>query len=208
MPSPRILVPLAPGFEEIEVIVPVNLWRRAGWDVLTAGLQPGPLEASRKTRHLADAEWSEVLSQNFDLIYLPGGRPGADHLRNSSPLLARLQAQAEAGRWIAAICAAPIVLEAAGLLHGKRWTAHPSAQAEIASGTSTHRPIEQDGHLITGRSAGVAAELALTVLRNLAGWSAVESVQQGYLAEPYLLDACHPDRFPAPPRTPEGHQTT
>lgn len=190
MTTPFILVPLAPGFEEIEAIVPIDLWRRAGFKVMSAGLTSGPIEASRKTRHLADAQLADVLDHAFDLIYLPGGRPGADHLRDCHPLRERLRRQHEENGWIAAICAAPIALHAAGLLTGRRWTCHPTAEKEIDAGTPTGRAVELDGQLLTGRSAGVAAELALRVIHELAGWPVLESVQQGYLAEPYLLDSC------------------
>lgn len=202
MNPPRILVPLAPGFEEIEAIVPIDLWRRANFTVITAGLVPGPITASRQTRHLPDALLSEVLEQPFDLIYLPGGRPGADALRDCAPLLTRLRQHADSGQRIAAICAAPLALEAAGLLYDRTWTGHPTIQDEIRSGTCTRLPLQIDGNLFTAQAAGVAAELALTLIRALADWPTVLHVQKGYLASPAVLDS-----IPAPllpPSTPSG----
>ncbi|GAB4245808.1 MAG: DJ-1/PfpI family protein [Candidatus Methylacidiphilales bacterium] len=193
MNPPRILVPLAPGFEEIEAIVPIDLWRRAGFNVTSAGLVAGPITASRHTQHLPDTLLSTVLDQPFELIYLPGGRPGADHLRDCKPLLHRLCLQSESGLRLAAICAAPLALDAAGLLHNRTWTGHPTIRKDIRAGTCSGSLLEIDRNLVTGQSAGVAAELALTLIHELADWATVLKVQEGYLASPAVLES-----IPAP----------
>lgn len=187
MSAIRILVPLAGSFEEIEAIVPVDVWRRAGFEVVTAGVEDGPVTASRQTRHLPDAWLDVVLSQDFDLIYLPGGRPGADTLAAHEELCARLIRQDAEGKWIAAICAAPLALDKAGLLKGRAFTCHPGAEAEITSGVSTKKAVEIFGKLVTGRAAGTAMELALAVVKLLAGPDKVAEVQKGLQCEPGLL---------------------
>jgi len=182
-----ILVPLGEGFEEIEAIAPIDIWRRAGFHVTTATLSANPLTATRQTRHLADSTLDEVLNQDFDLIYLPGGRPGADNLAAHDQLLKKLQQQAAAQKWIAAICAAPLALNAAGLLNGKKFTCHPTAVSDLKGVSPLNERIVIDGKLITGIAAGAAFELALTVIRLVSGAEAVTKVNQSLLCHPSLL---------------------
>jgi 4-methyl-5(b-hydroxyethyl)-thiazole monophosphate biosynthesis len=181
-----ILVPLADGFEEIEAIVPVDVWRRAGFSVTTAALTANPLTATRQTRHLADSLLAEVIDRDFDLIYLPGGRPGADHLAANRQLLKKLQQQAAAQKWLVAICAAPLALNAAGLLAGKKFTCHPAAVGELSDVSPPAERIVIDGKLVTGIAAGAAFELALTVVRLIGGPDAAAKVNQGLFCHPAL----------------------
>lgn len=184
-----VLVPLAEGFEEIEAIVPVDVWRRAGFAVTMAALTVNPLTATRGTRHLADVRLADVIDSEFDLIYLPGGRPGADNLATDGALLEKLRRQAAAQKWLAAICAAPLVLNAAGLLRGKKFTCHPSAAGELPGVAPLSERIVIDDKLVTGIAAGAAYELALTVVKLVAGAAAVEQVNQGLLCHPALTAA-------------------
>jgi protein deglycase len=183
----RILVPLAEGFEEIEAIVPVDLFRRAGFEVTTAALAGNPVRASRGTVHVADAFLGEVLERDFTLIYLPGGLPGADHLAAHGPLLRRLQAQAQAGGWIAAICAAPKVLAAAGLLEGRRFTIHPGSAQGVRPLVPQPARVVVDGKLVTGIGAGASFELALRLVERLAGPARVDEINRGLLCPAALL---------------------
>ena len=178
-----ILAPLAEGFEEIEAIVPIDVWRRAGFEVTTAALTANPLTATRQTRHLADAPLAEVIDREFDLIYLPGGRPGADNLAANDALLKKLQQHAASQKWIAAICAAPLALNAAGLLRGKKFTCHPSIVGELAELAPSNERIVIDSKLITAIAAGAAFELALTVVKLAANSEMVNRVNQGLLFE-------------------------
>ncbi|HHB13316.1 MAG TPA: DJ-1 family protein, partial [Chromatiales bacterium] len=82
--SKRVLVPLAEGFEELEAVTVIDLLRRAGIEVVTAGLQPGPVRGSRGTVIVPDVSLDQVLDEDFDMVVLPGGLPGADHL-NEDP---------------------------------------------------------------------------------------------------------------------------
>jgi 4-methyl-5(b-hydroxyethyl)-thiazole monophosphate biosynthesis len=181
MDKPRILVPMTDGCEEIEVIIPVDVWRRAGFEVITAGLSSQPVQAARQTRHLPDEMLEGVLGEVYDLIYLPGGRPGADHLAGHTGLIERLQRQQQDGKWIAAICAAPLVLDRAGLLSGKKFACHPGARAELTTACAVDERIVVDGKLITGIAAGAAMELALRVVQELAGPERVKEVDAGLL---------------------------
>lgn len=182
----RILVPLAEDFEEIEAIVPIDVWRRAGYEVIVAGLQPSPLRATRKTRHVADVLLDEVLGDEYELIFLPGGLPGADHLAAHDALGERLKKQAADGKWIAAICAAPKVLDKQGLLAGRSFTCHPGTREALQS-PATDARVVVDGKLITGIAAGAAMELALTVVREISGEEKVREVNAGLLCSSALL---------------------
>jgi protein deglycase len=171
MPDPesiRVLVPLAPGAEELEAVTIVDLLRRAGFTVILAGLDDGPVRCSRGTVIVPDRTLEEVRTEPFDLVVLPGGLPGSDHLRDDPRVQALLRRQVEAGGLVGAICAAPKALASAGLLRGHRATAYPGALDE-AGLAPTGAPVEVDGGVVTGRGPGVAMEFALALIEQLAG---------------------------------------
>ena len=176
----RVLVPLAPGAEELEAVTIIDLLRRAGFTVVVAGLDDGPVQCSRGTVILPDQPLAAVLNEDFDLIVLPGGLPGADHLRNDARVQSLLLRQSDAGRLLGAICAAPKALASAGLLKGRRATAYTGALDE--SGTpSTGAAVEIDAGIVTGRGPGVAMDFALTLIEQLAGAEARTRVERPLL---------------------------
>jgi len=167
----QVLVPLAQGCEELEAITITDLLVRAGVEVTTAGLDDQPVTASRGTTIIPDTSIDTVLDRTFDLIVLPGGLPGADHLRDNDKILTLLKNHAGEGKYIAAICAAPKAVAAAGLLDGKKATAYPGVlealgndQIEVAD-----TAIEIDGKIITSRGPGTAMDFALTLIELLEG---------------------------------------
>ncbi len=165
---PSVLVPLPAGFEELETVAPVDVLRRAGAEVTIAALGPERTVAGRNGMVLvADALLADRLGADYDLVLLPGG-PGVKLLRADPALRAALQRQAAAGRWLAAICAAPTVLLDAGLLAGRRYTAHPSVAGELPHILATERVVV-DGHLVTSRGAGTALEFGLALVKRLFG---------------------------------------
>ena len=113
----KVLVPLAPGFEELEAVTIIDLLRRAEIDVTVAGLEEGAVTGSRGTRILPDTLLAQSTDSDYDMIVLPGGLPGADNLNSDSRIHALLQQMSDQGKYIAAICAAPKVLATAGLLN-------------------------------------------------------------------------------------------
>jgi 4-methyl-5(b-hydroxyethyl)-thiazole monophosphate biosynthesis len=165
---PTVLVPLAEGFEEIETFAPVDLLRRAGIEVTTAALAPGIHVTGRCgiTAH-ADKSLADVVGGNFDLIFLPGG-PGTKLLRADARVRELVVKQYDAGRWLAAICAAPTVLNDCGLLAGRRYTAHFSVAAELPAILARERVVT-DGKITTSRGAGTAVEFGLHLVGLLAG---------------------------------------
>jgi 4-methyl-5(b-hydroxyethyl)-thiazole monophosphate biosynthesis len=166
MPQPTVLVFLADGFEEIEVVVPVDLLRRAGASVTTAALGDGIHVTGRSgvTLH-SDTTAAAAEGTPFDCVFVPGG-PGVSRLRTDPRVLARLQRQNESAGWIAAICAAPVVLKDAGVLGGRRHTAHFSVASELPGALLGERVVV-DGHLITSRGAGTAFEFGLALVEAL-----------------------------------------
>jgi len=163
---PTVLVILAEGFEEIEAVTPIDLLRRAGAEVTVAALGEGIHVTGRNglTMH-ADAPLAGVLERDFDGIVLPGG-PGAQRLRADPRVIDRVRRQHAAGRWIAAICAAPAVLHDAGLLTGRRYTAHFSVAGELP-GILAAEKVVADGCLLTSRGAGTALDFGLALVERL-----------------------------------------
>lgn len=164
---PRVLMLLAEGFEEIEMTAPLDLLRRAGAEVVSASIGEHFHVTGRcgLTVH-ADATLAALGAEtSFDLLLLPGG-PGVRLLRGDPRVRTLLLAQHEVGGWIAAICAAPTVLNDAGLLSGRRYTAHHSVADELPAILKSERVVV-DGKLITSRGAGTAIDFALKLVELL-----------------------------------------
>ena len=179
--SKRVLCLLADGFEEIEALTPVDLLRRAGAEVVLASLTSERLVTGRcQITVRADSALADVTHEGFDLLFLPGG-PGVAALR-ADGLPARLAAEfAHAGKPVAAICAAPTVLADAGLLKGKRFTAHFSVYSELPAVLPAERVVE-DGALITSRGAGTALDFGLALVRRLFGEGKLKEVAESIMA--------------------------
>jgi len=161
-----VLVPLAAEFEELEAAAPIDLLRRAGGEVVVASLADDRWVMGRSgLRWEADQTLAAALGRNYDCVFLPGG-PGVKHLRADPRLVPLLREQDRRGGWIAAICAAPAVLQDAGLLEGRRFTAHFSVAAELPERLADERTVV-DGRLLTGRGAGVAIDFGLLMVAQL-----------------------------------------
>lgn len=166
---PTVLAILAEGFEEIEATAPIDLLRRAGAEVTVAALGDGIHVTGRSglTMH-ADTPLAALEAQgprDFDCIFLPGG-PGVKHLRADPRVRALVLRHHAAGRWLAAICAAPTVLHDAGLLTGRRYTAHFSVANELPAILADERVVA-DGRLLTSRGAGTALDFGLLLVEKL-----------------------------------------
>ena len=177
----RVLMPLVEGFEEIETLAPVDLLRRAGVTVTMAALGDGIQVTGRSgvTVH-ADALWMNVEETEADALVLPGG-PGVKAMRADERVVKKAREMAQQGKLVAAICAAPLVLHDAGLLEGKRFTAHDSTWGELAGALGEERVVE-DGQVITSRGAGTALEFGLALVRRLYGGAAAEQVARAIMA--------------------------
>lgn len=178
----HVLVPLAQGCEELEAVTVIDLLRRAGVKVVTAGLNNEPVKASRGVTLIPDTNLDDVLALDFDMVVLPGGR-GAD-LLDEDPRIHRIVKQmADSGKAVAAICAAPKVLAHAGVLAGKRATCFPGAiapaEAEAQGIELVDRPVVRDNAVTTSRGPGTAMDFALQLIEELAGADKRDEVEAG-----------------------------
>ncbi|MBT8060803.1 MAG: DJ-1/PfpI family protein [Gammaproteobacteria bacterium] len=175
----RVLVPLAEGCEEMEAVTIIDLLRRGGIEVVAAGLSDGPVTGSRGTRILPDTTLDEALETDFDMVVLPGGLPGSDHLAADDRVTGLLRRMNESGRFVGAVCAAPKVLARAGILDGKRATAFPGVLQAEAHPDIGGEPVVRDGTVITSRSAGTAMDFGLALVEALAGRETRKEVEAG-----------------------------
>jgi len=176
----KVLVPIAEGCEELEAITVIDLLRRAGIEVITAGLEAGPVKASRGVVLVPDMTLDESLSQEYDMVVLPGGGPGADRLDADMRIRELLVNMANSEKFTAAICAAPKVLKSAGLLEGKAVTCYPGVmESSDTPGLDTDQPVVQDGKVVTSRGPGTAIDFSLTLIENLTDTNTRDEVEAG-----------------------------
>ena len=179
----KALVPLAPGFEDIEAVSIIDVLRRGQVEVVVAAIGDDLLVRSAHGIAIkADALWAQVAENEYDAIILPGGGEGTKNLSEFSPLAERLRRQKSEEKLVCAICAAPTVLEAAGVLEDEDVTCYPSCAPQMA------RPVQQvpvvvDGLVITGQGPGAATLFALAVLANLEDERAAHAVANGMITE-------------------------
>lgn len=166
--KPTALVLLARGCEEMEAVISIDVLRRGGIDVTVAGVEgTEPIRCSRGVVITADLSLDEVTGA-FDIIVLPGGAEGAQRLALSEKVGELLRRQEEAGRWVAAICAAPIALRAHGVFQNRQITSHPSVRSVLEDwGDYSEHPVVADGNLITSRGPGTAFPFALRIVGTL-----------------------------------------
>jgi protein deglycase len=182
MATKTALVPIADGSEEIEAVSIIDILRRADVDVTVASVDDLTITASRGTKIVADVLIGTCAEETYDLIALPGGMPGSEHLRDSSVLVGLLKAQRDAGRPYGAICAAPIVvLQHHGLLAGKKATCHPGFADELQERDALAQRVVVDGSLVTSRGPGTAAEFALALVELLCGSEKADVIEQHML---------------------------
>lgn len=174
----RVLVPLAQGCEELEAVTIIDLLRRADIEVVSAGLESGPVTASRGVRLLPDMTLENALKLDYDMVALPGGLPGSDHLAADTRLTDLLRIMNESGRFVGAVCAAPKVLARTGILAGKRATAFPGVLQAEEHPDITGDAVTRDGSVITSRSAGTVMDFALAIIEALLGREKRDTVEQ------------------------------
>jgi 4-methyl-5(b-hydroxyethyl)-thiazole monophosphate biosynthesis len=176
--SKKVLIPIADGSEEIEAVCIIDILRRAGVDVVVASVDDLQITASRGVKIVADAFISECTEEIFDLIALPGGMPGAEHLRDSYELVDMLKKQKQAGRLYAAICASPaVVFQPHGLLEGKKATCHPGRKDTLENKEAADFRVVVDGNCITSQGPGTAMEFALKLVELLLGPGKMKEVE-------------------------------
>lgn len=173
---------LATGFEEVEAMAPVDIFRRGGLDIKTVSIT-GQLDVAgaHGVSIRADMLFEDAPLDGADLLMLPGGLPGATNLNEHEGLKAALLRQAKAGRKIAAICAAPLVLGGLGLLKGKRATCYPGFEKYMIGAEYTQQLCTVDGNIITGEGPAASFPYSYTLLEMLAGVGAAEPLKEGMM---------------------------
>jgi 4-methyl-5(b-hydroxyethyl)-thiazole monophosphate biosynthesis len=176
-----VLVPLAQGCEELEAVTIIDLLVRAGVEVVTAGLEEGPVTASRGVVLLPQMTLEQALERDYDMVVLPGGMPGATNLENDMRLRELLRTMAANGKFTAAICAAPRVLASAGVLSGKRATSYPGHldKMDLPDVEYREEAVVQDGKVITSRGPGTAMDFTLHLVEQLVGREKRNEVEAG-----------------------------
>ncbi len=179
-----IYVHLAEGFEEVEALTAVDVLRRAECDaklvsvtgsMVVTGTHGIPVQA--------DLLFEDADYENCEMIVLPGGLPGATNLLEHKGLKAQIEAFAAAGKWLAAICAAPMVLGAHGVLRGKKATIYPEMEEHLIGAEPTGETVTVDGNVITGQGPALAMEFALQLLEALKGREVRDEVASDMLYE-------------------------
>jgi 4-methyl-5(b-hydroxyethyl)-thiazole monophosphate biosynthesis len=180
----RVLVPLAEGFEEIEAVTVIDILRRAGVEVVSAGLTEGPIKGSRGVTIVPDTGLHRINDDEFDMVVLPGGLPGANNLRLDKRIHEIVTRIHERRGYVTAICAAPTIYAEMGFLKDRKATSHPSTREQVHPHTGEYSEdrVVVDGHFITSRSPGTAMEFAMKLVEVLKGPEMVQKVNDGVMA--------------------------
>jgi len=163
----NVLIPLADGFEEIEAATCIDVLRRAGLSVVTAGIPGTIVKGSRGLKIMTDRKLEDVNINQFDVLVLVGGDPGFRNLGRSQKVLRAVREFSAGNKLIAAICAAPSILARAGILENKTATIYPGMERELSRPRGGR--VVADGNVITSQAPGTAMEFALKIVENLLG---------------------------------------
>jgi 4-methyl-5(b-hydroxyethyl)-thiazole monophosphate biosynthesis len=180
---PRVAVMLADGFEEVEAMAVIDVLRRAGIDTVVAGLHGGHVTSARSVKVIPDTVIDTVKSDDFDMIVLPGGQPGADNLNADQRVKELIISFSQKGKLTGAICAAPIVLASAGVLKGKRATSYPTYQDRLGGALYEESSVVSDGTVLTSRGAGTALSFGLAIVERLVGKEKAQQIKESMLIQ-------------------------
>lgn len=173
----KIIIPLAQGLEEIEAITGIDVLRRAGVEVTTVSLDDLKVKGAHSIVIVADKSIDEINVDEFDGILLPGGMPGSANLRNDERIINMIKSLDKKGKLVSAICAAPIVLERAGVLKGRNATSYPGFGEEMPSCNYVDDRVVVDNNIITGKGPGAALKFAFEVVNYLMGEKMVNKLK-------------------------------
>jgi 4-methyl-5(b-hydroxyethyl)-thiazole monophosphate biosynthesis len=178
----KAAVLLAEGFEEIEFSTIVDILRRAGIDVLIAGLRGGEIIGSHGIKVVSDVSLDRIGASDLDAVVLPGGSPGFMNLSQDGRVIRMVKEMYDEQKYVAAICGAPFVLSQAGILDGKRVTIHPSLKGTLTGARYVDDRVVVDGKIVTSQGPGTAMEFSLKLVEIWVGRHEVEEVNKEVLA--------------------------
>ncbi len=177
----KALVFLADGFEEVEALTPVDILRRGGVEVLLVSVSGRKMvESSHQIRLEADCLLEEMTDaqKEADVYILPGGMPGSTTLAEHKGVQALLLAAGQAGKLLAAICAAPMALGGWGLLQGKEAICYPGFEKFLTGAKISQQRVAKDGNIITGKGVGAGFPFGYAILGELMGEAAVKQLKE------------------------------
>lgn len=183
--SERVCVLLAPGYEEVEALTPVDYLRRAGVTVdMVSTIEDIAVISAHDIIVQADTFLDDISADDYALVVIPGGIPGAPNLAANPKVLAFIQAMQARGQWISALCAGPMVLDRAGVLAGKRATCFPGYEKELpTAGSVLTDTVVVDGRVITSRGAGAAGYFSLALVEALCGSEKAAEVKKAVVMD-------------------------
>lgn len=164
-----IYVFLAEGFEETEAVTPIDLLKRAGFEVVTVGVTGKTVTGSHKIPFVCDITADEIDKDGLEGVILPGGMPGTKNLAASKAVTDTVKAAFEEGRLVGAICAAPSVLGRLGILNGRKAVCYPGFESALEGAEVLEVPAVTDGNVVTARGAGAALEFSYELIKALGG---------------------------------------
>jgi len=172
----KVLIPLAEGFEEIEALATADVLRRAGLEVVLAGLPASIVEGRSGIKVITDVKIEDIKAEDFDSIVLPGGNPGYINLGRSKKVFDIITDMNDKGKTIAAICASPSILAKMGILDERRATIYPGMEREIPRPRSGK--VIVDGHVITSEGPGTTIDFSLEIVKALLGKNKANEVRK------------------------------
>ena len=180
---PKVAIILAEGFEEVEAVAPIDVLRRAGVEVLIAGLSKEPVPSARNVRIVPDLSVDELNPEELDMVILPGGSKGVENLKKDPRVEKLIKAMEEKGKYISAICAAPTALASFGVLEGKRATVYPALKENIKPAILVEEKVVEDKNVITSQGPGTALLFGLKLAEKLVGKEKAREVAKAMLVD-------------------------
>jgi protein deglycase len=178
----KVVLLVAPGFEEVEAVTPLDFLRRAGIEVFAAGLDHREVTGAHGITLVCDGTLADIPG-TIDGVVIPGGMPGASHIAENAEALKLIRGIYDAGGLVAAICAAPaVVLGGTGILSGRRATCYPGFHDRLGQDVQhASDRIVRDGNIVTSQGPGTAAEFAIEIIRYFLGDEAAQKIHTGTL---------------------------
>ena len=178
----KVLMCVADGYEELEAVTIIDILRRAKIDITVASTGTNPLTSARGVKIVPDAMLADINSDAYDMIVLPGGAPNAESLKADQRVQNIIKKFNDQGRYIAAICAAPIALSAAGVLKNRKVTSYPSFQSNLDAGeVMAEERLVEDGKVITSQGPGTAIKFALRLVELIKGEETRDEIKKAML---------------------------
>ncbi len=179
----KVAILLAPGYEELEAVTVIDVLRRAGVEVLIAGLSSEAVPSARNVRIIPDTTIDILSVDDLELVILPGGLPGVENLKKDRRVKDLITKMLEKGRRVAAICAAPTALACFGLLKAKKATVYPTLKDDILGASYKNEPVVVDGNIVTSQGPGTALAFAFKLVELLISKEKAEEVANQMLVK-------------------------